>query len=186
MTICWPFRLPRNFAGRARLRFDVQINNQSTGNPVVRGYTIHAFTDASPQTDPPARLVRGDAGQSSRIPMSKHSIPKAAPFDPISAPDFLPPSQLRELQLERLQNMVAQAFTTSPSSASRMSERGLEPGDVQSLDDITRLPFCDKTDLRDSYPFGLFANADERDRPAARLDRHHRQADRRRLHPTGH
>jgi acyl-CoA thioester hydrolase len=34
-------------AGRARLRFDVQINHQSTGNPVVRGYTIHAFTDAA-------------------------------------------------------------------------------------------------------------------------------------------
>ena len=34
-------------SGRARLRFDVQINHQSTGNPVVRGYTIHAFTDAN-------------------------------------------------------------------------------------------------------------------------------------------
>jgi acyl-CoA thioester hydrolase len=33
--------------GRARLRFDVQINNQSAGNPVVQGYTIHAFTDAA-------------------------------------------------------------------------------------------------------------------------------------------
>jgi acyl-CoA thioester hydrolase len=34
-------------AGRARLRFDVQIDQQSTGHPVVRGYTIHAFTDAT-------------------------------------------------------------------------------------------------------------------------------------------
>ena len=34
-----------DLAGRARLRFDVQIHNQSTGKPVVRGYTIHAFTD---------------------------------------------------------------------------------------------------------------------------------------------
>ena len=34
-------------AGRARLRFDVKINHQSTGNPVVSGYTIHAFTDAT-------------------------------------------------------------------------------------------------------------------------------------------
>jgi acyl-CoA thioester hydrolase len=34
-------------AGRARLRFDVLINHQSTGKPVVRGYTIHAFTDAN-------------------------------------------------------------------------------------------------------------------------------------------
>jgi acyl-CoA thioester hydrolase len=36
-----------DLAGRARFRFDVQIHNQSTGKPVVRGYTIHAFTDAS-------------------------------------------------------------------------------------------------------------------------------------------
>lgn len=35
------------FAGRARLRFDVQIDQQTSGNPVVRGYTIHAFADAS-------------------------------------------------------------------------------------------------------------------------------------------
>jgi phenylacetate-CoA ligase len=89
--------------------------------------------------------------------MSKHSIPKVAPFDPVSAPDFLPPSQLRELQLARLQNMVAQAFHHVALFRQRMSERGLEPADIQSLDDITRLPFCDKTDLRDSYPFGLFA-----------------------------
>ncbi len=34
-------------AGRARLRFDAQINHQSTGQPVVRGYTIHAFTNAT-------------------------------------------------------------------------------------------------------------------------------------------
>ena len=36
-----------SLSGRARLRFDAQISHQSTGNPVVRGYTIHAFTDAS-------------------------------------------------------------------------------------------------------------------------------------------
>ena len=90
--------------------------------------------------------------------MSKHTLPKAAPFDPISAPDFLPPSQLGELQLERLQNMVAQAYHQVALFRGRMGERGLKPGDIQSLDDITRLPFCDKADLRDSYPFGLFAS----------------------------
>ncbi|MGD0411807.1 MAG: phenylacetate--CoA ligase [Verrucomicrobiota bacterium] len=89
--------------------------------------------------------------------MSKHTITKAAPFDPISAPDFLPPGQLRELQLARLQNMVAHAFHHVAPFRGRMSQRGLKPDDIQSLDDITRLPFCDKTDLRDGYPFGLFA-----------------------------
>jgi phenylacetate-CoA ligase len=90
--------------------------------------------------------------------MSKHSLPKAAPFDPVSAPDFLPPGQLHELQLARLQNMVAHAFQHVALFRGRMSERGLEPGDIQSLDDLTRLPFCDKADLRDGYPFGLFAS----------------------------
>ena len=36
-----------DLSGRARLRFDMQIDNQSAGNPVVRGYTVHAFTDAA-------------------------------------------------------------------------------------------------------------------------------------------
>ncbi len=90
--------------------------------------------------------------------MSKHSIEKGARFDPISAPDFLPPRQLVELQLARLQKMVAQAYDHVALFRRRMSERGLEPGAVKSLDDLTRLPFCDKADLRDSYPFGLFAS----------------------------
>ncbi len=85
-------------------------------------------------------------------------MPKAAPFDPISAPDFLPPSQLRQLQLDRLKRMVAQAFDHVALFRQRLSERSLKPDDVQALDDITRLPFCDKTDLRHGYPFGLFAS----------------------------
>ncbi|MGA2555699.1 MAG: phenylacetate--CoA ligase [Verrucomicrobiota bacterium] len=90
--------------------------------------------------------------------MSKHSIPKMARFDPISAPDFLPPGQLGELQLQRLQNMVTLAYNGVALFRRRLNDRGLKPEDVQTLDDITRLPFCDKTDLRDSYPFGLFAS----------------------------
>ena len=90
--------------------------------------------------------------------MSKHTTHKAAPFHPVSAPDFLPPGQLRDLQLQRLQNMVALAYTNVALFRRRMEERGMEPGDVKSLDDITRLPFYEKTDLRDTYPFGLFAS----------------------------
>jgi phenylacetate-CoA ligase len=90
--------------------------------------------------------------------MSQHALHKPTPFDPVSAPDFLPPAQLRELQLERLKIMVARAFHHVALFRKRMTDRGLKPGDIQSLDDITRLPYCDKTDLRDSYPFGLFAS----------------------------
>jgi phenylacetate-CoA ligase len=90
--------------------------------------------------------------------MSKPSITRAASFDPISAPDFLPISQLRELQLTRLRNMVSHAFNRVVLFRRRMSQSGLEPGDIKSLDDILKLPFCDKADLRDGYPFGLFAS----------------------------
>jgi phenylacetate-CoA ligase len=89
--------------------------------------------------------------------MSKQSTQKMAPFDPVSAPDFLPPARLRELQLARLRSMVAHAFNNVALFRHRMNGRRLEPGDIQSLEDITRLPFCDKADLRDGYPFGLFA-----------------------------
>ena len=89
--------------------------------------------------------------------MSKHTTHKAASFHPVSAPDFLPPGQLRDLQLQRLQKMVALAYNNVGLFRRRMKELGMEPGDVKSLDDITRLPFCTKTDLRDTYPFGLFA-----------------------------
>ena len=40
----------------------------------------------------------------------------------------------------------------------RMDERSLTPQDVRTLDDIVKLPFAEKTDLRDTYPFGLFAS----------------------------
>jgi phenylacetate-CoA ligase len=89
--------------------------------------------------------------------MSKHTLPKAAPFNPVSAPDFLPAPQLRELQLTRLRKIVAHAYERVALFRERMNERSLKPGDIQSLDDIVKLPFCVKTDLRDTYPFGLFA-----------------------------
>jgi len=79
-------------------------------------------------------------------------------FHPASAPDYLPPSHLRQLQLQRLQGVVTRAFERVPLFRSRMEERGLAPDVVRSLSDLSRLPFTVKTDLRDTYPFGLFAS----------------------------
>jgi phenylacetate-CoA ligase len=79
-------------------------------------------------------------------------------FHPASAPDFLPRAQLEALQLGRLQAVVRRAFERVPLFRSRMEERGLAPGDVRALSDLGRLPFTVKTDLRDTYPFGLFAS----------------------------
>ncbi len=89
--------------------------------------------------------------------MSKHSS-QLSIFNPLSAPDFLPLPQLRVLQLQRLKGMVERAYNHVPLMRSRMTESGIKPEDIQSLEDITRLPFTQKSDLRDTYPFGLFAS----------------------------
>ncbi len=79
-------------------------------------------------------------------------------FHPVSAPDYLPPTQLRQLQLHRLRAITARAYENVPLFRSRMQERGLTPECLTELKDIALLPFTVKTDLRDTYPFGLFAS----------------------------
>ena len=81
-----------------------------------------------------------------------------ASFHPVSAPDFLPLEQLHAIQLQRLKSMVQRAYNHVALFRKRMDDAGLEPTDVRSLDDVTKLPFTVKTDLRDTYPFGLFAS----------------------------
>jgi len=85
---------------------------------------------------------------------------KAQPpvFHPLSASDFLPVPQLRQLQFARLAAIVQRAYDHVQVFRQRMEQRGLTPADLRSLDDVTRLPFAIKADLRDTYPFGLFAS----------------------------
>jgi phenylacetate-CoA ligase len=79
-------------------------------------------------------------------------------FHPVSAPDFLPPEQLRQVQLQRLQAVVRRAYARQQLFRERMGERGIGPEEVRSLSDLSRLPFMVKNDLRDTYPFGLFCS----------------------------
>ena len=79
-------------------------------------------------------------------------------FHPASAPDFLPQTALKEVQLRRLRAVVAHAYANVQLFRERLDERGLTPASIQSLQDIRHLPFTVKTDLRDTYPFGLFAS----------------------------
>lgn len=79
-------------------------------------------------------------------------------FHPVSGPDYLPVTQLRQLQLHRLQAIVQRSYEHVTLFRERMDERGLRPDAVQTLEDIALLPFTVKTDLRDTYPFGLFAS----------------------------
>ncbi len=78
-------------------------------------------------------------------------------FSPASALDFVPRRELEQLQLKRLQTVVALCYENVPLFNSRMKERAILPEDIRSLDDLALLPFTAKTDLRDTYPFGLFA-----------------------------
>jgi len=80
------------------------------------------------------------------------------PLHPASTMDFLPPAQLREVQFTRLKVMVQRTFDRVSLFRERMNERKLKPADLRSIDDIVKLPFTVKTDLRDTYPFGLFAS----------------------------
>jgi phenylacetate-CoA ligase len=77
---------------------------------------------------------------------------------PASVPDYSPVSELRDLQLKRLQAVVTRAWRQVKLFRSRMDECGLAPEDIRSLEDIAKLPFTQKSDLRDTYPFGLFAS----------------------------
>jgi phenylacetate-CoA ligase len=87
--------------------------------------------------------------------MVKHADPR---FHPASAPDFVPVPQLRSLQLERLRRIVRRAYDRVALFRQRMVERKVGPDDVRTLEDVSRLPFTVKADLRDTYPFGLFAS----------------------------
>lgn len=64
---------------------------------------------------------------------------------------------LRAIQSERLKNIVKKCYENVPLYKNRFDEMGLKPEDIQSIDDITKLPFTYKTDLRDTYPFGMIA-----------------------------
>jgi phenylacetate-CoA ligase len=79
-------------------------------------------------------------------------------FHPASAPDFLPRAQLQTLQLGRLRATVARAYDKVALFRQRMDARNLRPADIKALPDIAKLPFTVKNDLRDTYPFGLFAS----------------------------
>jgi phenylacetate-CoA ligase len=74
----------------------------------------------------------------------------------------LPQSQLRALQLKRLQGTLRHAYRNVPHFRAAFDRAGLKPGDLKSLNDIVRFPFTVKADLRDNYPFGMLAVPQEK------------------------
>lgn len=69
----------------------------------------------------------------------------------------MPREQMADLQLERLRQTVARVYEHVPFYRNAIRDAGLTPDDINSLDDLQYLPFTTKQDLRDNYPFGLFA-----------------------------
>jgi phenylacetate-CoA ligase len=78
-----------------------------------------------------------------------------------------PREKLAALQLERLRATVTNAYHCVPMHRARLDAAGISPDDIVTLTDLERLPFTQKADLRDHYPFGLFA------RPREKLARLH-------------
>ncbi len=64
--------------------------------------------------------------------------------------------EMDAIQSERLIQTVKRIYHNIPAYRSKMQKKGLAPGDVKSVKDISKLPFTNKSDLRDNYPFGMF------------------------------
>jgi phenylacetate-CoA ligase len=71
--------------------------------------------------------------------------------------ETLPRPALEALQLKRLQNVLDRVYSNVPFYKSSFARAGVSPADVKQLDDLQRMPFTTKQDMRDSYPYDLFA-----------------------------
>ncbi len=73
--------------------------------------------------------------------------------------ECMPASELKGLQLKRLKTTVEHVYTHVPFYKEKLSQAGISPLSIKTLEDLNQLPFTCKADLRDHYPFGLFATS---------------------------
>jgi phenylacetate-CoA ligase len=71
--------------------------------------------------------------------------------------ETMPREALESIQLKRLQATLSRVYATVPFYRKQFTDAGILPGDIAKLDDLHSLPFTTKKDLRDNYPFGMFA-----------------------------
>ena len=76
-------------------------------------------------------------------------------FEP--AAETMPRGELKALQLSRLKTTLERAYHKVPHYKKKFDAANVKPADLKSLADFARFPFTVKTDLRDNYPFGMFA-----------------------------
>ena len=69
----------------------------------------------------------------------------------------MPLEKLRTLQNARLSNLVKRVYQTVPFYKKQFDDNGLHPDDIKTVEDLSKIPFTKKTDLRDNYPFNMFA-----------------------------
>ena len=94
----------------------------------------------------------------------KDLTPRREDLDPI---EIASRDEIAALQLSRLKTTLANAYDNVAHYRDAFDEAGVHPDDLATLDDLSRFPFTTKKDLRDNYPFGLFA------RPRAQIARLH-------------
>ena len=80
--------------------------------------------------------------------------PTDLPLEPIETASI---DELRALQLQRLKQTLTHAYANSPVYRAKFDAAGVHPDDLRTLSDLAKFPFTTKKDLRDSYPFGMFA-----------------------------
>lgn len=71
--------------------------------------------------------------------------------------ETMAPQDLKNIQSDRLKNVVQYVYKNCPAYTKKIDSHGIKPGAINSIDDIKKLPFTIKEDLRDNYPFGLFS-----------------------------
>lgn len=71
--------------------------------------------------------------------------------------ETMPIEEMKKLQSEKLVKQVKHVYKNVPYYKNLMDEKGVKPDDIKSIDDIHKLPFLTKADLRDAYPYGLLA-----------------------------
>jgi len=81
----------------------------------------------------------------------------APSLDELDPEERMSQDEIRALQLSRLQQTVRHAYANVPLYTRKFDAAGVHPDDIRTLDDVQRLPFTTKEDLRVSYPFGMFA-----------------------------
>src|SRR6185295_7847220 len=155
-------RAPRRRGDRNRAdprrRPDQRLWPDQASHPGVRGELARRAARLGARLAARGRVLGGLPRRGRRV----HAEAQAAVQGQVKTFSLEPietarPAALRALQLERLQWTLQHAYDDVPHYRRKFDAAGVKPGDCRSLEDLARFPFTTKADLRDTYPFGMFA-----------------------------